>query len=211
MVFQDAANGPSAQLVTEVRHCSLNPRVAPGPILTGHAHHQRGQFFACAGPTRTASFKKVHFRATSSRCQRSSVSGVTIVPSSRSAMRPNALAFSASWRRSASVKMMRRPPRPTRPSRSRESNRRIGFIRSNFHLAKVVHTAGGRCERTGNERLPNAPRSRSACSFRKARDAPQPWSPSIDVRAVNVLARTISKTRRRIAHAMAGKASVPNR
>src|SRR5439155_9240013 len=88
-----AANGPSAQLVTEVRHCSLNPRVAPGPILTGHAHHQRGQFFACAGPTRTPSFKKVHFRATSSRCQRSSVSGVTIVQSSCSAMRPSALAF----------------------------------------------------------------------------------------------------------------------
>jgi hypothetical protein len=53
---------------------------------------------------------KVHLRATSSRCQRNNVSGVTIVPSSRSVLHPTALAFFARFRRSASMKMMRDRP-----------------------------------------------------------------------------------------------------
>jgi hypothetical protein len=43
--------------------------------------------------------------------------GVTIVPSSRNAMRPTALAFSASRWRSAAVKTMRRPPSRSRSRR----------------------------------------------------------------------------------------------
>ena len=60
---------------------------------------------------------KVHLRATSSRCQRNNVSGVTIVPSSRSVLHPTALAFFARFRRSASVKMMRRSPNRSRSTR----------------------------------------------------------------------------------------------
>jgi hypothetical protein len=65
---------------------------------------------------------KVRLRATSSRCQRNKVSGVTIVPSSRSVLRPKALAFSARVRRSTSVKMMRQPP-------SRSGSRRFSTLR----------------------------------------------------------------------------------
>ena len=38
MVFQNPANGPSAQFVTEVRHRPWI-RVKLGPVLGGHAHH----------------------------------------------------------------------------------------------------------------------------------------------------------------------------
>jgi hypothetical protein len=48
--------------------------------------------------------------ATSSRCQRNSVSGVTMVANRRSALRPGALAFCARRRRWASVRSSRRLP-----------------------------------------------------------------------------------------------------
>lgn len=53
----------------------------------------------------------VHFCATDVRYHRISVSGVTNVSSSLSALRPNAYALRASRRRSASVNRRRRPPR----------------------------------------------------------------------------------------------------
>jgi hypothetical protein len=58
------------------------------------------------GPRRCAKF---HFSAISRRCQRSRVSGETIVASSSRALRPTAFAFLASSARSASVNRIRLP------------------------------------------------------------------------------------------------------
>src|SRR6516225_5752703 len=55
-------------------------------------------------------FVYVHLRATSCRCHRSSVSGVTTVVRSRKAARPSLWARIASRRRSSSVNRRRRPP-----------------------------------------------------------------------------------------------------
>jgi hypothetical protein len=52
----------------------------------------------------------VHLRATNCRCQRSDVSGVTMVAISRNSRRPSRYARSASRRRSSSVRRRRRPP-----------------------------------------------------------------------------------------------------
>ena len=59
----------------------------------------------------------VHFLATSSRCQRSRVAGVTMGSRSRSALRPSPFARVAKVRRSASVKMIRRPASRLRSAR----------------------------------------------------------------------------------------------
>ena len=59
----------------------------------------------------------VHFLATSSRCQRSRVAGVTMGSRSRSALRPSPFARVAKVRRSASVKMIRRPASRLRRAR----------------------------------------------------------------------------------------------
>ena len=60
---------------------------------------------------------KVHFRATRTRCQRSRAAGVTMGSRSRSALRPSPFARVAKVRRSASVKMIRRPESRLRRAR----------------------------------------------------------------------------------------------
>jgi hypothetical protein len=61
-------------------------------------------------PRRPGWLAYVHFRAISCRCQRSNVSGVTIVAISRKAVRPTRYARAASRRRSSSVRRSRRIP-----------------------------------------------------------------------------------------------------
>lgn len=40
--FQDIRHRAAGDLVTEVRKCALDPRVAPGAILRGHATDEYG-------------------------------------------------------------------------------------------------------------------------------------------------------------------------
>jgi hypothetical protein len=59
--FQNSANGPSAQLVPEIRHGAPDPRVAPAAILLRHAQHQRNKFCPDARPTRATSLNERPF------------------------------------------------------------------------------------------------------------------------------------------------------
>ena len=79
--------------------------------------------------------RKVHFLATSSRCQRSKVAGVTMGSRLLNAFPPTSLASLASVRRSAAVKIIRR--RPSRARRARFSalrySMRAAACRSSQH------------------------------------------------------------------------------
>ena len=77
----------TADAVPEVLQRALDPRVAPRRILLGHP--PTSCRISARTPRRLAPFLAyVHLRAMSCRCQRSSVSGVTIVATSRSADGP---------------------------------------------------------------------------------------------------------------------------
>jgi hypothetical protein len=94
----------------------------------------------------------VHFRATSCRCQRSSVSGVTTVAISRNRPRPRRNARTASRRQSSSVNCRRRlrswrrstrfsSSRYRRTSRSSLSSHPVRSVSSNWN-AEMSITAG---------------------------------------------------------------------
>ena len=107
--LQDARDRRSPDLVPEILEGTLNARVAPRRIVPGHA--STSCRISAKTPERLLRLLGyVHLRATSCRCQRSSVSGVTIVATSRKACRPSLWARMASRRRSSSVNRSRRPP-----------------------------------------------------------------------------------------------------
>jgi len=91
----------------------------------------------------------VHFCATDVRYHRISVSGVTNVLSSLSALRPNAYALRASRRRSASVNRRRRPP-------SRSFSDPIFFLEVIDHLELPTIDPAGKQRQEEFQRLDGA-------------------------------------------------------
>ena len=100
---QNVSDTRVRQLQAKILQRALNAVIAPRRILLRHLHYQSGNLVrnSRGGQPACAARCNPTFCATSSRCHRKSVSGVTIVSSSRNARRPNAFAFTASLRRCA--------------------------------------------------------------------------------------------------------------
>ena len=103
---QNSRDRSAADSMAKVLQGALNARVAPRRILRRHPDNQcskvRLQARRAASPAR-----HVHLRATSWRCQRKIVSGVTSVATSASTRRPSRCPSSARRRRSPSSKRRR--------------------------------------------------------------------------------------------------------
>ena len=91
----------------DVLQRALDPCVAPGWILPRIRTTSRRM--SASTPRRLGRAAYVHFLAMSWRCQRSKVSGVTIVAISRSRCRPSRYARTTSRRRSSSVRRRASP------------------------------------------------------------------------------------------------------
>jgi hypothetical protein len=105
-------------VVSQIGQCALDAPIAPIPVLVCHARSTKASISpAVRGRPGLRLLRPSYLCAISFRCQANKVSGVTMVATSASILRPNPLALAANRRRWSSLNRTRRPHSCSRRTR----------------------------------------------------------------------------------------------
>jgi hypothetical protein len=102
--FQDIAGRPVGYGMSRICRGALGAVIAPACILVCHSQDELNDLLGGGRPEDFRCLLQSQCLATSSRCQRRMVSGVTMVASSSSSLRPRILPLMASRRRWPSLR-----------------------------------------------------------------------------------------------------------